>query len=435
MAMHYRSQGTNNLVLLAGKSTNNLDSAIENSATATFSCNHKITKRPICATPCNGIKELCEGDIDEQCQGTGLIAVLSLTFVFSSLFIAAAILTRKFTSYKQEVHQQEMLEPNQPGQANGNDILMLKNRLFILKNRLEFRNAIKLVDEFYKKTSHVSDKVDTYMMHSLGTNEHTAFFYDCIDRSLMVKSGLFVQENFPKLLQMLGQWRFQYTLKVIHCIFAMSLRYSDLTKDILFLYLIWVRLGNYSAGSFPIVIFWIVFSSIVCCEISHCLTNMMYQSSFVQRRSLNFLITPLMPAFVMFKHLQMKLNLNKLWRECDQIQKLQNDMVDKYESKCSQLKLLTAKMQCTENVLENFPLFTILIMVISLSQSKTRAVENFDNMFVEDNEFLGYMLAAISLVSMIRGQLNYLNANKNGCLGLKGTVLVIPYFVFGTCSR
>ena len=419
---------------------NNFDSAIKASASATFSCKHKVTKRPICATPCNGIKELCEDDIDEQCQGTALFAVLSLSFVFSSLFIAAAFLTRMFISSKQEVHHKEMweLEPNQLGQANGNDMLILKNRLAILKNKLEFRNSIKLVDEFYKEASHELDKLDMHLMHSLGTNELTAFFYNCIDRSVMVKFGLFVQQSLPKLLQMSGQWRFKYTLEVIHCIFALSIRYSDLPKDILFLYLIWVRLGNYSAGSFPIVIFWILFSSIVGSEIVHCLTIMMYQSSCLPRlprRSLNFLLTPLMPAFFMFEHLRMKLNLNKLWRECDKTHKWQNEKADKYESKCSQLKLVTADMQCTENVLENFPLFTILIMVLLLNHSKTRAVENIDNVFVDDNEMLGNFLAAISLFSMTRGQLTYLKANKNGCLGIKGTILVIPYFVLGIVSR
>ena len=36
---------------------------------ATFSCTHKVTGRPICAVPCDGILELCEDDADEKCEG------------------------------------------------------------------------------------------------------------------------------------------------------------------------------------------------------------------------------------------------------------------------------------------------------------------------------------------------------------------------------
>ena len=74
-------------------------------------------------------------------------------------------------------------------------------------------------------------------------------------------------------------------------------------------------------------------------------------------------------------------------------------------------------------------------MVILLNHSKTRAVENIDNIFVDDNKMLGYFLALISLFSMIRGQLTYFKANKNGCVGLIGTLFVIPYLVLGIGSR
>ena len=53
------------------------------SASATYSCKHNITKLPICATPCNGIPEMCQYDVDEQCQGLGLELILLLSLAFS----------------------------------------------------------------------------------------------------------------------------------------------------------------------------------------------------------------------------------------------------------------------------------------------------------------------------------------------------------------
>ena len=107
----------------------------------------------------------------------------------------------------------------------------------------------------------------------------------------------------------------------------------------------------------------------------------------------------------------------------------------KCETKCSQLQLIAAKLQGTENILENVTFFTVLVMVMSLSHTASRAVENIDNIFVEKNEFLGYILAVMSFLSIIRGLVTFLKANKNGCLGIKGTFLVTPFFVIGTCSR
>ena len=88
-----------------------------------------------------------------------------------------------------------------------------------------------------------------------------------------------------------------------------------------------------------------------------------------------------------------------------------------------------------QNVLENLTQVTILIMIISLSHTTTRGVENIEAAFVEENTLLGYALAVLSFTSVIRGQLTFLKANKNGCLSLTGTLIVVPYFIIGTFTR
>ena len=414
---------------------NNWVAVTEYSASATFSCKHKVTKRPICAIPCNGIKELCEDDADEMCQGTGLVIVLSTTFVLATLFTTAAFLMRRFINMKPTNPKQEVLEMDQLGQTNENDILIFKSRLSLYKCKLDFENSILLVETFYHQSSLGTDHVDKHLMYIMGTCELTAFFYDCIDISIMIKVGSFLQYYLPQLLQAWGKWKIQDIYEVIQCIISMSIRYTDLPKDILFLYLVWVQLGNYSTGSFPTVIFWTLFTSIVVAEVLHCISIMMFQPTFMGRNALALFLTPLMPAFYMYEKLHLKLRIGQIWRKSDKTHHMQYEKVQKYETKCCQLQLIAAKMQCTENVLENLTLFTILIMVTSLSYTRSRAVENIDNIFIEENEYLGYILATMSFFSMIRGQLTFLKANKNGCVGIKGTFLVAPYFVLGTCSR
>ena len=154
----------------------------------------------------------------------------------------------------------------------------------------------------------------------------------------------------------------------------------------------------------------------------------------IGRKTLTLFLTPLMPALYLYKYLKFKLTVQKLRRRNINNQHVDNK-IENCELKCLELQLLNAEMQCTENVLENFIQFTILIIMISLSKTATRTVENIEAIFVGKNELLGYILAAFSFVSIVRGQLAFLKASKNGCLGLKGTLLVVPYFALGTCSR
>ena len=407
----------------------------EYSATATFLCKHNVTKRPICAVPCNGVTEMCEYDADEQCQGTSLVIVLFFTFMLATTFMGVEFLTRKFIPSSMEMPQNVTLEMYQLQQSNENGIVIFNARLLFYKSRLNFEKSIELAGRFYNEKSLAMDGVDKFFMNGMGTNGQTAFFYDCINMSIVIRIGLYLQLHIPNFLKVWKERKCQDIFEVIKCIASLWIRYSDLPKDILFLYLIWVQLGNHSTGSFPIVIFWTLLTSIAGCEILHCVTIMMYYSRDNRRKALTLLLTPFMPAFFMCKKLQLKLELAKLLRKCDKLQQVQNEEIQKYEIKCCQLQLMTAKLQCTENILENLTLFAILTLAISLSHTTSRAVENIDNIFVKDNQLLGYALAFMSFLSIIRGQVSFLKANKNGCLGIKGTFLVIPFFVLGTCSR
>ena len=79
---------------------NNYYAKAGSSKLATFSCKHKVTKRPICATPCNGIPEMCEDDKDEECQGADMEIILSSSMLFSIFFLALTFLVDYFAVAK-----------------------------------------------------------------------------------------------------------------------------------------------------------------------------------------------------------------------------------------------------------------------------------------------------------------------------------------------
>ena len=412
------------------------EAMLENNAHATYSCKHKITKKPICAIPCNGLAEMCENDEDEQCQGPGISIILCCTFVLAIIFLLVAYLTDVVLNTKSQIIEPvDEMEMGKIGEdAERYNIDILKSKLSTCSYRLDFEGAVQLVDKYYNENRSIKESVDEYFMDVLGTNKLTAFYYDCVDSSLLVKIGIFLQRKIPGLFQAIVRYHIQNVWDVIKCVVNISVRYTDLPKDTLLLYMVWIRLGNNDYISFPMSIFWILLSTIIAAEILHCFTIMHHHSTQNGRKVLILLMTPLMPAFYLYQRLKIKLILRSLWKLSTNLQAMNEEMKNN-ESKCNELELLNAKMQCTENVLENLTQLIVLIMLISLTHTSTRAVENIEALFVDDNAILGYIFVILSFISVIRGQLTYLKASKNGCLSLTGTLGLIPYFMIGTCSR
>ena len=402
---------------------------------AKFSCKHRITKRHICAIPCNGISEMCENDEDEQCAGVRLEIILAATLVFSMLFVTSAFLIDYVALTKSQNECQDVIVLDSIENTERHDMNIFKNRLSMHYHGLNFLGAIKLAEKCYNEWKSGTEQVDEKLMHDLGTNELTVFFYDCVDQSMSITVGSFLQIKTPMLFLIITKFYLQNVKEIVNCVFSMSIKYSDLPKDILFLYIIWNQLGNYSFNSFPMVIFWILLSSIIAVEILHCLTIIMYHSKYTGRRAIILVLTPIMPAFYLYEYLKLTLMINKTWRRFHIDLQVDNEKINKYKSKCEELQLLSAEIHCTENILENLTQLTILIMIMSLSITTTRAVENIESTFVKQNALLGYALVILSFLSILKGQLTFLKANKNGCLGLIGTMIVTPYFILGTFSR
>ena len=400
---------------------------------ATFSCIHMITKRPICATPCNGISELCENDADEQCQGPSLGIVLTVTVVFVTIFLASSLIFSAFSKRGQKIAAIELYTIDT---LQEEDFDLLITKLSSYRCNSDTQRAVTCANLYYNGTITLShQKRDEYIMKFLGTNEVCSFFYDCVDHGILIKVRCYLQGSIPRLLEAFQNSYITFIREFAECVVSMSLRYFDLPKDILVSYIIWLQLGNYDTTSFPMGTFWILISSIVTSEIIHAITIMIHESWYKGRKSF-LLLTPLMPAIYMYQNLKLKHQLYKLTQVND-TNKLHEvaEQIKSIQAHCSQLKQMGAKMLCTENVLENLTNLTILSMIFSLSNTTTRAVENIDQLFLEKNELLGLFFAVMSFTSMIRGQISFLKSHKNGCLGFFGTLIVATYFVIGTFSR
>ena len=126
---------------------------------------------------------------------------------------------------------------------------MFKSILSISRFKLDFRTSIQVAAKFYHENSQSEKDVDTFLFHNLDTNDLTVFFYDCIDGSITIRIGSFLQSFVPRLLQAWVKWKLHDIYEVVKSIVAISLRYADLPKDILFLYFLVMRPYSSGAGS------------------------------------------------------------------------------------------------------------------------------------------------------------------------------------------
>ena len=416
----------------------------EYSSLTTYKCKHKVTGRPICAVPCDGIPEMCENDADEQCDGPGLPLVLVLTFISSVVFLGVAIALEHITKTEEAVSND--LEMDEFNTIDEWYLSTLWTNLALLKRDIDYKKATMLATKYYENTALLKNMLcprDEYFMKYLGTNKITSFYYDNIDGAISIRIVHFSYSYLPSLIKLWKKFNAHATRDILLCIIALTLRYSDLPKDILLLYIIWIQLVSTDSGMFSISIFWTLALSIVASELMHIVIILMNhepaRGKSVLRRLAVILACPIMPAIYLFMHLKLKLLQNKLLDSLSTHSKKkikqEYQKLEEVECQLHNLELMSAKLHCNENVFENLTQLTILVTFILLSQTNSKTVRSVDYLFMKKDNSITIIIASMSLFSILKGQLTFLKANKNGCLGLKGTVITIIYFLIGTAAR
>ena len=398
-----------------------------------------MTKRPICATPCNGIYELCEDDIDEQCEGPRLEIVLGLTFIAALIFITIMYSIGIFFDF-------DGLDVSVRDNRNAALMPAIIEKLIIHKTLWDIDEAVNAATEDYNTNSHHLVK-DQYYMETMETNEMAAFFFDCAKNAFTIQITSFLIKYLSWIFNFVKKEFVQKAIITAEHTLFLVIRYSDLAKDLLLLYIIWIRLGNYENGSFPIITFWVLTFSIISSEITNIFMILLKHKCFgykLQTRVLFMffiLAFPFLPALFIYKCLQQRLlelhdvMLMKegLDRQRNQTSQELNKVLAKRMETVRHLNFVSANLQATENILENIPQLAIVLMITLLSQTETRTVENIDSLFVNENMYLGYSIMLVTIVNLVRGHLSYLKAYKNGCQ--MGIFTLIPYFSVGIVSR
>ena len=416
---------------------------------ANYPCKHTVTKNLICTIPCNGVYDLCEDNLDEQCQGPGLamtlisIFLLSMTFILSSSGLSYHRLKKNQVINIAEMELKHVKSKEgirkccEHTRSDGTNIYL---RLSVCKKNMEVANAIEIAAIYYSQVSGgTCYEKDYNILLSMGTNVISAYFYDCMEISLAIRVHLWFHSKVSILFTIPRKIYFGAIMILMKGTVSLCIRYSDFAKDLLFLYMIWLQLGQYEDGSFPKAVFYILALSLLLTEFGNiCVILMADFKGLWWRKMFVIILAPLMPAYYLYEIIHCEFYKFIILNSCCGTNEKSQDMeicsrqFYELDQQIWSLQLKLAKLQYVENVFENIPQLTILLLISLLNLTSSRNVVNLQNIFMGDRIYIGWGLAAISVVSLIRGQVNFLATTKNGCQ--TGIVLLIVYFFLGLSS-
>jgi uncharacterized membrane protein YecN with MAPEG domain len=346
------------------------------------------------------------------------------------------------------------------------DILSLKSYKMIRKDE-DFVNSMCIVLFYYKFNGDIekarlfteqyyameticnhsqTECADEYYFMIFGTNESTAYIYDILDNSLSIKIYSFIATKCPKsLLVMCTSKYFKTSYTYVIFIVKIILHYADCVKDIILLRQIWKHMMGNSAKTFleditefPVIVFLVLITSIVITELCSILTLIMsstFEGYGKCKKWVSILSFPMISACVHYQEFKLELEqVEKLSKVKCTVNGIHSDF--KFEENIKKhLLLLRSNLRSIENVAEHFPQLLVLLLILALRKTRTPIVAQMDKLFLSNNEIFIVLSTCWSFVSLIKGQLLYINATKDNFATIKGQIILSLYFAMGMSGR
>jgi hypothetical protein len=434
-----------------------------------------VPGRPICANPCDGIDDLCDGYTDEDCDGHSFINIMLYVGAVIIFFSSIGILSEKccFECKRSEsvdsVNDQTKVELSTMGNTgetlcsdiyinlreNENFRNRLLNILFCNKKIGFHLKAAELSVEYRKMEMEFNqgdvELTDDYYFMNFDTNTQTEYFYDIFENSFGIRIKTFFAGICPTHIH--GITENNWVKKIYeYSIFVgkVLVHYADTTKDILLLLKIWDYMigGNVNAlleraTEFPIIVFWVILSTIVASEMVNFVSlwqNYEFEAFKEVKFVLVLILAPFMPAVIHYKEFRIKI------KQLDTLHKVKNNGNDqlphdldasftKFRKELHILESVRANVKAGENIVEHILQFIILLLILLLKHTDTAKVTRMDKIFLNKNDLFLYVSLVWSFISLLRGHISYIAASKNNFLGIVGKIILLCFFVIGLSGK
>ena len=151
------------------------------------------------------------------------------------------------------------------------------------------------------------------------------------------------------------------------------------------------------------------------------------------QRVISVVLSPFQLIPILIHHYERKLELKKHML-CDTSKQAgcREGALTQTRNELDYILRLKGEHRATENVLEHF-VQLILSAVVLVANQLPREIRIFN---LSQSEFnFSIFSSCVSLLSMVRGQINLISSRKNGQLGLTATILIAFYMLFAIFTR
>ena len=434
---------------------------------ATLQCQHRYTNKTICATPCDGIDDMCRDYVDEDnCKVPPfsylVIRVAAVTFTSGMLALAFAYFWSKYIraapmasdkAKRKRAHanveamgEKELYHVVRKSKKFGAAVQSFILYIWNSKDIVAQMEMAKTLYEMEKEMHSNEHDTNLYIMNKIGTNDSVGRFYDLLDKSISVRIEKWLYRKLPRpVYNLLLNTYIKITIMIISSLFKITLYYTDVCKDSLLAYLIFTQVMgnqvNLEIGGFPTTMFLTLVSSIIATEVLNLLTLILNPEFATWGRSkkvLSVLLSSLLPAYMMLLESWYKVKLilavkrmpaNTSWETH------QEGLLARIQSKIYKTRALVVEFRANDNSLEHFLQLFVITLIIFFDRTSSPLFGGFDKVFINEGSDLVFVSALLSVWSLMRGPIMYLSSRKNGFLGIIATLILLPYYAIGAFSR
>ena len=311
----------------------------------------------------------------------------------------------------------------------------MKNELTRLKESREPQETQtqQIFSEILIQNNNDIHKTNWAVFSKIGSCQESGFLLGHIDNSNCFSN--FIKRHFSFILALLD-YRYVLLCLLYSLMLSKSAIYAvDIVKDVKFVDILnSVRLDRDSnlTGLLDVAVsaaigFLILSEIIKMVQIYH------WAGTSLTSRLLRVVLSPLQLVSILIHHYERKsyLKLRKLTARhtiTDTEQSLTQTRDD-----LTNIRSLMSEQRATENVLEHFVQFVISVAVLAANRSKSDELKIVD---LSDSDFVFSVASSVvSMLSMVRGQMNLISRQKNGQLGIFEMFLISTYLTVGILTR
>ncbi len=418
-------------------------------------CEHRYTGRPICANPCDGRDDLCLDNSDEQ----GCSYYLPIMYLFLANSVTLSIVLTLVEYFRRRRKSGAEGEQSSTIELQNSELVM--QCFCALRQCQGLSTARLLAEQFYKfhyeRNGNGVKKTELALFHLLGSSKATMDFLDAVDYGLPYKLGELIQARTPKFVldaarSSLGHRARFFCLLIV----SITLYYTDLCKDIALA--VQFKMGvmggqdlttqTFEKNTYPALLFCLIVASIMVTEAMNFISVLLLEKFKVlgyKRRLLCSLATPLVPGMAIYEWRRAELHLNKLYESL--LVNVENMTSVKVSSASTLTTLVGAKsvqieqrmrsahFRMNENVVEHLSQFSLIVVVFLTEYTETPAVQTVGRIIVNRSLLLLAVSAGLSLLSIIKGHIEFIGARKAGHLPTVGKIILVAFFLLCIISR